>query len=67
MLMQMKMKKAEQVIPPTEEVSDPPQSEVDADHTSKDGEGAKAEQADFPCQICDFRSTWANGLSMHMP
>ena len=28
--------------------------------------GAAAEQADFPCHICDFRSTRTNGLSIHM-
>ena len=55
-----------QVIPPTVEVSDPPPSDVDADDASKDQEGAAAEQADFLCHICDFRSTWTNGLSVHM-
>ena len=54
----------------TVEVSDPPSSDVisadEAVDASKDQEGAAAEQADFPCHICDFRSTWANGLSIHM-
>ena len=49
----------------TVEVSDPPSSDVtsadEADDASKAQEDAAAEQADFPCNICDFRSTWANG------
>ena len=37
--------------------------EVDLTEKSPENE---AEQANFPCNICDFESNWANGLNVHM-
>jgi hypothetical protein len=61
-----------------EEVENPAESAAKADNVSEGQEGAAAEQAvksapedkqvddQFPCHICDFRSNWANGLTIHM-
>ena len=50
---------------PADEASNTSNTEQ-VDNTEKLKEKDSSEQANFPCNICDFERNWANGLNVHM-